>query len=505
MTARGDAPPEDRPLFAADRFPEVTPAEWRARVERELGAEGSATALTGRLPGGLEVEPLYTERPWGEGRDPRGVPGWAPYVRGGRPAAAARTWRRCALCAPGPRPSAARLEAAAAALAEDLEGGCDGVLLTLAAPEPLDRLLAAVRAPETAVFLDDLGAGPAVAAALLDRRDESGAAAGAPVLGLGVDPLSALAGGALEERGDGGGFLEAVAGDLAALTARCRAHGERARVATVSTVPLHEAGAHPALELGWAAAALAHTLRCGDRHGVAPAETAGRVELRISLERDTFAGIAKLRAVRELWGRLLVACGVEEPPAPFVHALCSQRSLTARGARLNLVRVATQTLAAVAGGADAVSPAPWDAVLAEAAAGGGSRSGRRLARNTLTILTEEAHLDRGADPGGGAYYVESLTERLARAGWQEMRRIEAAGGAAEHLLSGGLRADVDAAWASRAAAVRGGELPIVGVTDFPDPDETEVGAAARRPGGEAPAAAITLPRRRDEGAVEEGP
>ncbi|HCV37090.1 MAG TPA: methylmalonyl-CoA mutase small subunit, partial [Acidimicrobiaceae bacterium] len=97
--------------------------------------------------------------------------------------------------------------------------------------------------------------------------------------------------------------------------------------------------------------------------------------------------------------------------------------------------------------------------------------GRRMARNTQLLLLEEANLARMVDPAGGSWYVEDLTEQLARAAWERFTSIEVAGGMAESIANGLIAAEAEVACSARQEKLVAGDELIIGVTSFPDPDE----------------------------------
>src|SRR5690606_4066719 len=132
------------------------------------------------------------------------------------------------------------------------------------------------------------------------------------------------------------------------------------------------------------------------------------------------------------------------------------------------------------GGADAVTVQPFDARL-----GLPDDFGRRIARNTQTLLLEEASLARVVDPAGGSWYVERLTEDLARAAWTWFTEIERAGGLAAALESGMVADRIAATWARRRADIARRRAPLTGVSEFHDiaeapPDPGPAPAAPRR-------------------------
>ena len=131
-----------------------------------------------------------------------------------------------------------------------------------------------------------------------------------------------------------------------------------------------------------------------------------------------------------------------------------------------MLRATAECTAAVFGGAQSVSTLPFDCVL-----GTPDELARRVARNTQVVLREESHLDAVADPAGGSWFVESLTEDLARAAWAEVQSVEAAGGIVKVLGSGRLIDSVAEVSATRKKALATRKTPIVGVSEFPNAEE----------------------------------
>jgi methylmalonyl-CoA mutase len=151
---------------------------------------------------------------------------------------------------------------------------------------------------------------------------------------------------------------------------------------------------------------------------------------------------------------------------------------------VNMLRTTVACFAAGVGGADVVTVQPFDAAL-----GLPDSFSRRIARNTQSLLVEEGHLARVLDPAGGSWYVESLTDELARAAWDWFTEIERAGGLAAALTSGLVRDRIAAAWDTRAQRLATRADAITGVSEFPNLAEVlperEPAAHARpaRPGG----------------------
>jgi methylmalonyl-CoA mutase len=188
-----------------------------------------------------------------------------------------------------------------------------------------------------------------------------------------------------------------------------------------------------------------------------------RLLVRVAAGRDTFLELCKLRALRLTLRKVLAAMGDASPLS--IHAVTSARTITARDPWVNMLRVTTQVFAAVLGGADLVTPLPFDEALSTPSA-----LGRRVARNTGHILREESGLGRVVDPGAGSYALDALTDALAREAWERFREIERQGGteAAAAFVEARLSATRDA----RRRAIAARKLPVLGVTDFANRGES---------------------------------
>ncbi|MCZ7627654.1 MAG: methylmalonyl-CoA mutase family protein [Microthrixaceae bacterium] len=158
------------------------------------------------------------------------------------------------------------------------------------------------------------------------------------------------------------------------------------------------------------------------------------------------------------------ACGVDpsvSPPALVVRTL--RRNLSRRDPWVNMLRVTSAAFAAALGGADTVITAAFDSEL-----GRPSELGRRMARNTQLLLSEESNVGRVIDPAGGSWYIESLTEAIAAEAWDTFRMIEAAGGMPAVLVDGTFATRIRSVRDRRGSAVATRKAPITGVSEFPD-------------------------------------
>ena len=222
---------------------------------------------------------------------------------------------------------------------------------------------------------------------------------------------------------------------------------------------LHDSGAHAIQELAYALAEGVERLQTL-AHSVGVDKAAGEIEFVYAVGSNYFFEIAKLRAARMLWAQAVAAFGPENP------ASCGVR-LNVRTSRLNksvydrytnLLRVTTEAMSAVIGGCDALSVEPFG-------------FSPHLALSVQRVLREEAHLDAVADPAGGSYYIEALTDALARDAWKLFQSVEARGGYAMALEDGSIDKALAETRATRRKAVSSRRRTLVGVNNYPNLNE----------------------------------
>ncbi|GAA0673684.1 methylmalonyl-CoA mutase family protein [Kitasatospora atroaurantiaca] len=459
--------PEGLPLAA--EFPDSSREQWQRLVEgvlRKSGAQDvtgaqAEDALATTLQDGLRVRPLYTAE---DTAAEAGYPGFPPFVRGSRAEGSAVSGWDVRQRHAHPDPQQCN-----EAVLADLENGVTSLWLSVGGTglpvAALPDVLKGVYLDLAPVVLD---AGPEFAAAaeqllavLAEREVPAGAAQG----NLGADPLGLLARTGRDE--DTARHLA----DAAALAVRCDRDHPGIRALTVDALPFHDAGASPAQELGCSLATGVAYLRELTAAGLSVDVACAQLEFRYAATEDQFLTIAKFRAARRLWARVAQVAGAAPGTAAAQrqHAVTSAVMMTERDPWVNMLRTTVACLAAGVGGADAVSVLPFDSAL-----GLPDAFARRVARNTQAILLEESHLAKVIDPAGGSWYVEQLTEELARAAWAWFQEIERAGGQAAALRSGAVQERIAETWAKRSADLARRREPITGVSEFPNLAEQPV-------------------------------
>ncbi|MBO0847004.1 MAG: methylmalonyl-CoA mutase [Nocardioides sp.] len=242
--------------------------------------------------------------------------------------------------------------------------------------------------------------------------------------------------------------------DLESFVRLARQAGIRAFVSDGTDV--HERGASDGQELGWVLARGAELLRSLEDAGVGPDVTLDLVEIRLAATGEQFLTIAKMRAARRLWGRLAELCGVADSQTR-IHAVTSRVMTSAYDVHTNMLRGTVAAFAAGVGGADAITVVPYDEPT-----GVVSPAARRIARNVSSLLIAESHVAAVADPAGGSYAIEKLTDDLCRVAWAELGRIDQDGFEAFDARVADVSARRDADVATR-------RRPIVGLSQFPNP------------------------------------
>ncbi|MGW4645523.1 methylmalonyl-CoA mutase family protein [Kitasatospora sp. NPDC004289] len=453
--------PQGLPLAA--EFPETSRERWQHLVEgvlRKSGADVSGAqaeeALSTELQDGLRVRPLYTAEDGAAAAEAAGHPGFAPFVRAGRPQGTAVSGWDVRQRHAEPDPAKAN-----EAVLADLENGVTSLWLELGATglpvEGLARALDGVYLDLAGVTLDAGAEFGAAAEQFLRVLQERGVPAAAATGNLGADPLGLLA------RTGRDVDTDAQLTEAAALAARCEAEYPGLRALVVDALPYHEAGASPAQELGCSLATGVAYLRALTEAGLDVDAACGQLEFRYAADADQFLSIAKFRAARRLWSRVTQVSGAAAHTAQRQHAVTSAVMMTERDPWVNMLRTTVACLAAGVGGADAVSVLPFDSAV-----GRPDAFARRIARNTQSVLLEESHLARVIDPAGGSWYVEQLTEELARSAWAWFQEIERAGGLRAALADGTVGERIAATWAERQVALAKRRQPVTGVSEFPN-------------------------------------
>ncbi|CRK59811.1 Methylmalonyl-CoA mutase [Alloactinosynnema sp. L-07] len=462
--------PSAHELVLAGEFPDAGWEQWQELVGGVLRKSGVVpedfdgpveSLLATTTYDGIVLQPLYTAA---ESAPAAGFPGLPPYVRGGTPQGGVTTGWDVRQRHADPDPEVTRK-----AVLADLENGVTSLWLSVPA-DALAHVLQDVYLDLAPVTLDgDIEA----AEELLRIHAEKGIPNGEVKGNLGLDPIGHHA------RTAAGADLAAAA-QLAVKAAEYPA----LRSIVVDGLPFHQAGGSDAEELGASIAAGVTYLRALTAAGLPVEKAAARLEFRYAATADQFLTIAKFRAARRLWARVAEVSGFAAPQRQ--HAVTSPAMYTKRDPWVNMLRSTLACFGAGVGGADAVTVLPFDAAL-----GLPDGFARRIARNTQSVLLEESKLAGVIDPAGGSWFVERLTDDLARTAWDWFTEIERAGGIVAALDTGVISDRLAATWEARSANLATRKDALTGVSEFPNLAEKPI---TRAPEPAAPSGGLPVVR-----------
>ncbi len=251
-----------------------------------------------------------------------------------------------------------------------------------------------------------------------------------------------------------------IIGDVIAF---CSQHMPRFNSISISGYHMQEAGANTALELAYTLADGKEYIRAALKAGLMVDDFAPRLSFFWGIGMNFFMEIAKLRAARLLWSRIVSEFSPKNPKSSILrtHSQTSGWSLTEQDPYNNIIRTTIEAMAAVFGGTQSLHTNAFDEALALP-----TEFSSRIARNTQLILQEEAGLTHVIDPWGGSYMMESLTHELAEEAWAIIQEIEQQGGMVKAIEAGLPKMRIEEAAARKQAAIDRGEQVIVGLNKY---------------------------------------
>ena len=448
-------------------------ADWEAAAEREVKGKD----LAWHTPEGIEVRPLYTAEDVA-GIDP-GLPGFAPYTRGpyasmytGRP----WTIRQYAGFSTAEESNAfyrRNLDAGQKGLsvAFDLathrgydsdhprvvgDVGKAGVAIDTV--EDMKILFDGIPLGEMSVSMTMNGAVLPVMAFYIVGAEEQGVA---------PDRLNGtIQNDILKEFAVRNTYIYPPAPSMrivADVIAYCAGNMPKFNSISISGYHMHEAGATAVQELAFTLADGMEYVRAAQAKGLDVDHFAPRLSFFFGIGMNFFMEVAKLRAARLLWHRIMEGFGARNAKSKMLRTHCqtSGVSLTEQDPWNNVVRTTIEAMAAVLGGTQSLHTNSFDEAIALP-----TDFSARIARNTQLILAEESGIPNVADPLGGSYYVEALTAQLADQAWALIEEVEGLGGMTGAVAEGMPKRRIEEAAAARAAKVDRGETVIVGVNRY---------------------------------------
>ena len=237
---------------------------------------------------------------------------------------------------------------------------------------------------------------------------------------------------------------------------------------SISGYHMQEAGATQVQELAFTIADGMEYVKYGVASGLDIDKFAGRLSFFFAIGMNFFMEIAKLRAARVLWHRVMTNLGAKDERSKMLRTHCqtSGVSLTEQDPYNNVMRTTIEAMAAMLGGTQSLHTNALDEAIALP-----TDFSARIARNTQIVIQEETGMTKVVDPLGGSYYIEALTQELVDKAWEIIERVEKEGGMAKAVAAGWPKAMIETAAAARQARVDRGDDVIVGVNKYRLKDE----------------------------------
>ena len=259
-----------------------------------------------------------------------------------------------------------------------------------------------------------------------------------------------------------------IVGDIIEYTAK---HMPRFNSISISGYHMQEAGANQALELAFTLADGKEYVKTALAKGLDVDDFAGRLSFFWAIGMNFYLEIAKMRAARLLWCRIMKGFGAQNPKSLMLRTHCqtSGWSLAEQDPYNNIVRTTIEAMAAVFGGTQSLHTNSFDEAIALP-----TEFSARIARNTQLIIQEETHITNVIDPWAGSYLMETLTQQMADKAWAIIEEVDAMGGMTKAVDSGWAKLKIEASAAEKQARIDSGKDVIVGVNKYRLPKEEPV-------------------------------
>lgn len=466
----------------APEYPKVTFADWAKAAEKQVkkqNPDAGLESLVWHTPEGIAVRPLYTRADLDRLPHADTLPGFEPFIRGPQPTMyTVKPWtiRQYAGFSTAEESNAFYKKALAAggqgiSVAFDLPthrgydsdnprvvGDVGKAGVAIDSVEDMKILFDGIPLDKVSVSMTMNGAVLPILAGYIVAAEEQG---------VRQDQLSGtIQNDILKEFMVRNTYIYPpepsmrIVADIIAYTAE---HMPKFNSISISGYHIQEAGADQATELAFTLADGMEYVRAAVSRGLDIDRFAGRLSFFFAIGMNFYLEIAKLRAARYLWWRIMKSFGAKHPRSMMLRTHCqtSGWSLTAQDPYNNIIRTTIEAMAAVFGGTQSLHTNALDEAIALP-----TEFSARIARNTQIILQEETHITNVIDPWGGSYFMESLTQEMIDKAWALIQEIEAMGGMTEAVASGWAKMKVEECAAAKQARIDAGLDTIVGVNKY---------------------------------------
>ncbi len=441
-------------------FPAISSKAWKEKIVADLKGADFDKKLVWRTSEGFNVQPYYRQEDLKGLKTTVSAPGQFPYVRGTKTHNEWAIRQNICACKNARKANAKALDV--------LSKGVTSLGICLDADKLSYRyiktLLEGINLNEVAINFNVCACvAPELANILVRLVGRSGYDFKAIKGSINVDPIKnmLLKGKPLTK--------EQVSEKIVA-TVKAAKTLVNVRVVGVNSVVLNNAGAYCAQELAYALAWGAEYMTMMTEAGLPNYLAAREIRFNMGIGGNYFMELAKFRAARLLWAKIVEAykapvftAALKEAAKMNVSAETSRFNMTIFDAYVNMLRTQTETMSAALAGVDEIVVTPFDATYEQP-----TEFAERIARNQQLLLKEESHFDKVVDPAAGSYYIENLTNAIAEEAWKQFLAIQEQGGMYEMVAAGKVQEAMAANLKTRLSDVAKRKEVILGSNQFPN-------------------------------------
>lgn len=436
-----------------NEFPTVSTAEWMAKIEADLKGKDFEKTLVWKTNEGFSVRPFYRSEDLENVSYLDALPGQFPFVRGAKTNGNEWFIRQDI--------QVTNLEEANKKALDVLNKGVNSLGFvfkgcTEVTVADLEILLKDICLDAIEVNLVCCCKNTNYGKMLAQYIAKKYGADAKVEASVNADPLGSMT--------RNGGYSEASIAELKALVEETNSL-ENFRSIAVTGKNFRNAGSSIVQELGFSLAMGAEYLTQLTEAGLNIDDVACNIKFNFGVGANYFMEIAKLRAARLLWAKVVEAYGpkCECSAKMHIHSENTIFNKTVYDPYVNMLRTQTEAMSAVLGGTDSMTVLPFNAIFEES-----TPFSERIARNQQILLKEEAHLDKIADPAAGSYYIENLTDSIATEAWKLFLAVQEKGGYVAAFKEGFVQAQVNATAAKMDSAIATRRENLLGTNQFPN-------------------------------------
>ncbi|MCD6661661.1 MAG: methylmalonyl-CoA mutase family protein [Lentimicrobium sp.] len=445
----------NQPERLFQEFPPVSTDAWEAKILEDLKGADYEKKLIWKTAEGFSVKPYYrAEDLENISAFAQSLPGQFPYIRGGK--TGSNDWKICQDI------ETADIERANATATDALARGANAVSFNcekVNSAQDLATLLKGIDTAKVTLNFNSAKSYPALAGWLTEVLGEHAAAASGS---FDFDPVSYVL--------LNGNFYASQEKDFEQLAGMLKFKSSLPgfRLVTINGQYFHNSGSTLTQELAFALASGNEYMAYLTANGVDAATAASSFVFHFAAGSNYFMEIAKLRAARLLWAKIVEQYkpANEAAAAMHIHVTTANWNKTIYDPNVNMLRTTTEAMSAAIGGADLITVLPFDINFKEP-----DEFSTRIARNQQIILKEESSLEKVIDPAAGSYYIESLTASMADAAWALFLQVEEKGGMTEAVKTGFIQDSVAGSAKMRNADIAARRMIMLGTNQYPNLQE----------------------------------